>query len=92
MTSIFTALRHAAGRAPGAARRAIETQRGGGGCQTAARGPAVSPFFIESELGPADKDVLKNFTLVEKFIQDIIRKSIEEELVFPNFHMLVFRQ
>ncbi|KAI9510275.1 hypothetical protein F5148DRAFT_1011231 [Russula earlei] len=46
-------------------------------------------IFIESELGQADKHVLKNVTLVEKFIQDVIRKTVEEELVFPNFHTLV---
>ncbi|KAI0277725.1 hypothetical protein BGY98DRAFT_1160146 [Russula aff. rugulosa BPL654] len=48
-------------------------------------------IFIESELGQADKHVLKNVTRVEKFIQDVIRKTIEEELVFPNFHTLVLR-
>jgi mitochondrial distribution and morphology protein 12 len=46
-------------------------------------------IFIESELGQTDKHVLKNVTRVEKFIQDVIRKTIEEELVFPNFHTLV---
>lgn len=46
-------------------------------------------IFIESELGQADKHVLKNVTRVEKFIQDVIRKTIEEEFVFPNFHTLV---
>jgi distribution and morphology protein 12 len=46
-------------------------------------------IFIESELGQADKHVLKNVTRVEKFIQDVIRKTVEEELVFPNFHTLV---
>ncbi|THV07764.1 hypothetical protein K435DRAFT_741083 [Dendrothele bispora CBS 962.96] len=46
-------------------------------------------IFIESEIGQADKHVLKNVTRVERFIQDVIRKTIEEELVFPNFHTLV---
>ena len=46
-------------------------------------------IFIESELGQADKHVLKNVTRVEKFIQDVIRKTVEDELVFPNFHTLV---
>ncbi|KAI0062377.1 hypothetical protein BV25DRAFT_1885748 [Artomyces pyxidatus] len=46
-------------------------------------------ILIESELGQADKHVLKNVTRVEKFIQDVIRKTVEEELVFPNFHTLV---
>ena len=48
-------------------------------------------IFIESELGQADKHVLKNVTRVEKFIQDVIRKTVEEELVFPNFHTLVLK-
>jgi distribution and morphology protein 12 len=46
-------------------------------------------IFIESELGQTDKHVLKNVTRVEKFIQYVIRKTVEEELVFPNFHTLV---
>ena len=33
--------------------------------------------------------MLKNVTRVEKFIQDVIRKTVEEELVFPSFHTLV---
>ncbi|KXN91474.1 Mitochondrial distribution and morphology protein 12 [Leucoagaricus sp. SymC.cos] len=46
-------------------------------------------IFIESEIGQADKHVLKNVTRIEKFIQDVVRKTVEEELVFPNFHTLV---
>jgi len=46
-------------------------------------------IFIESEIGQADKHVLKNVTRVERFIQDVIRKTVEEELVFPNFHTIV---
>lgn len=46
-------------------------------------------IYIESEIGQADKHVLKNVMRVERFIQDVIRKSIVEELVFPNFHTLV---
>ncbi|KAH0827121.1 hypothetical protein J3R83DRAFT_4809 [Lanmaoa asiatica] len=46
-------------------------------------------ILIESEIGQADKHVLKNVTRVERFIQDVIRKTVEEELVFPNFHTLV---
>lgn len=44
---------------------------------------------IDSEIGQADKHALKNVTRVEKFIQDVVRKSVEEELVFPNFHTVV---
>ncbi|KAF8582312.1 hypothetical protein K439DRAFT_1647638 [Ramaria rubella] len=46
-------------------------------------------IFIESEIGQADKHVLKNVTRVERFIQDVIRKTIEEELIFPNYHTLM---
>lgn len=46
-------------------------------------------IYIESEIGQADKHVLKNVTRIERFIQDVIRKTVEEELVFPNFHTLV---
>ena len=42
-------------------------------------------IYIESEIGQADKHVLKNVGRVERFIQDVIRKTVEEELVFPNF-------
>ncbi|EJD02187.1 uncharacterized protein FOMMEDRAFT_87497 [Fomitiporia mediterranea MF3/22] len=46
-------------------------------------------IFIESEIGQADKHVLKNVTRVERFIQDVIRKTVEDELVFPNFHTII---
>lgn len=46
-------------------------------------------IFIESEIGQADKHVLKNVSKIEKFIQDVIRKMIEDELVYPNFQTIV---
>ncbi|KLO19141.1 hypothetical protein SCHPADRAFT_76338 [Schizopora paradoxa] len=46
-------------------------------------------IVIESEIGQVDKHVLKNVPRVEKFIQDVIRKTVEDELVFPNFHTLL---
>jgi distribution and morphology protein 12 len=46
-------------------------------------------IFIESEIGQTDKHVLKNVTRVERFIQDVVRKTLEEELVFPNYHTVV---
>jgi mitochondrial distribution and morphology protein 12 len=46
-------------------------------------------IIIESEIGQADKHVLKNVSRVERFIQDVIRKTLEEEFVFPNFHTLI---
>ncbi|KAG8901292.1 Mitochondrial distribution and morphology protein 12 [Tulasnella sp. 403] len=46
-------------------------------------------IFIESEIGQVDKHVLKNVSKVERFIQDILRKLIEDELVYPNFQTIV---
>lgn len=46
-------------------------------------------IYIESEIGQVDKHVLKNVTRVERFIQDVIRKTVVEELVFPNFHTII---
>ena len=46
-------------------------------------------IYIESEIGQTDKHVLKNVTRVERFIQDVIRRTVEEELVFPNFHTVL---
>ncbi|KAK4689801.1 hypothetical protein P7C73_g313, partial [Tremellales sp. Uapishka_1] len=43
---------------------------------------------IESEIGHADAHVLKNVGKVEKFIGDSVRKLIQEEFVFPNFHTI----
>ncbi len=36
---------------------------------------------IESELGQAR---------VERFVQDVIRQTLDEALVFPNFHTILF--
>ena len=38
---------------------------------------------VESEVGQADKHVLKNVGKVEKFILDVVRGALESELVFP---------
>ncbi|RXW22812.1 hypothetical protein EST38_g3053 [Candolleomyces aberdarensis] len=66
---------------------------GGGGGRPAKPLPIgqrlLPSIIIESEIGQADKHVLKNVTRIERFIQDVIRKTVEEELVFPNFHTLV---
>ncbi|KAG8930638.1 Mitochondrial distribution and morphology protein 12 [Tulasnella sp. 418] len=42
-------------------------------------------IFIESEIGQADKHMLKNVSRVERFVEDVIRKTVEDELVYPNF-------
>jgi distribution and morphology protein 12 len=41
---------------------------------------------IESEIGHADVHVLRNVGKVEKFILDLVRKTLVDELVFPNYH------
>ncbi|KAI5478279.1 hypothetical protein MNV49_005234 [Pseudohyphozyma bogoriensis] len=52
-----------------------------------ARGTAgerlLTSAVVESEVGHADKHVLKNVGKVEKFVLDVVRKSLESELVFP---------
>ena len=40
---------------------------------------------IDSEIGHADAHVLKNVGKVERFIADVVRKTLVDELVFPNF-------
>ncbi|KAG8739611.1 Mitochondrial distribution and morphology protein 12, partial [Ceratobasidium sp. 428] len=46
-------------------------------------------ILIETEIGQADKHVLRNVSRVERFIQDVMRKTLEDELVFPNFHTII---
>ncbi|KAJ9124927.1 hypothetical protein QFC24_002856 [Naganishia onofrii] len=41
---------------------------------------------IESEIGHADVHVLRNVGKVENFILDLVRKTLVDELVFPNYH------
>ncbi|WRT65072.1 uncharacterized protein IL334_002014 [Kwoniella shivajii] len=43
---------------------------------------------IESEIGHSDAHVLRNVGKVERFIVDVIRKTLVDELVFPNFHTI----
>ncbi|KAF8604632.1 hypothetical protein BDV93DRAFT_522333 [Ceratobasidium sp. AG-I] len=46
-------------------------------------------ILIETEIGQADKHVLRNVARVERFLQDVMRKTLEDELVFPNFHTII---
>lgn len=41
---------------------------------------------LESSVGQADKHVLRNVGKVEKFIAEVLRKAVEDELVWPNFY------
>ncbi|EPQ26604.1 uncharacterized protein PFL1_05925 [Pseudozyma flocculosa PF-1] len=43
---------------------------------------------FESEVGQPDKHALKNVGKVEKFIAEVLRKAIEDELVFPNYYTI----
>ncbi|GAA5864369.1 hypothetical protein JCM3774_002766 [Rhodotorula dairenensis] len=45
---------------------------------------------IESQVGNADKHVLRNVGKVEKFVLDVARTTLENELVFPNFQTILF--
>ncbi|KAK1926359.1 putative mitochondrion organization and biogenesis-related protein [Papiliotrema laurentii] len=40
---------------------------------------------IDSEIGQTDAHVLRNVGKVERFIADVVRKTLVDELVFPNF-------
>lgn len=43
---------------------------------------------IDSEIGHSDAHVLRNVGKVERFIGDVVRKTLVDELVFPNFHTI----
>lgn len=52
-------------------------------------GQRILPHLhIESEIGHADAHVLRNVGKVERFIVDVVRKTLVDELVFPNFHTI----
>jgi distribution and morphology protein 12 len=43
---------------------------------------------IDSEIGHSDAHVLRNVGKIERFIADVVRKTLVDELVFPNFHTI----
>ncbi|KAE8267890.1 hypothetical protein A4X09_0g4439, partial [Tilletia walkeri] len=45
----------------------------------------IPSLTFESSVGEQDKHVLKNVGKVEKFVQDMIRKVVEEQLLYPKF-------
>ncbi|CAD6570365.1 MAG: Mitochondrial distribution and morphology protein 12 [Tremellales sp. Tagirdzhanova-0007] len=64
-----------------------EPDEGGGAGATL--GQRLLPNLqIESEIGHADAHVLRNVGKVERFIADVVRKTLVDELVFPNFHTI----
>lgn len=65
-----------------------EAQGGAGtGGRKQTPGEIILPqLTFESEVGEHEKHVLKNVGKVEKFIAEVIRKGLEEELVYPNYY------
>ena len=43
---------------------------------------------METEIGDKDTHVLRNVGKVERFIGDVVRKTLVDELVWPNFHTI----
>ncbi|KAN0063407.1 Mitochondrial distribution and morphology protein 12 [Thecaphora frezii] len=53
------------------------------------KGAAILPALtFESEVGQADKHALRNVGKVERFVAELVRKAIEDELVFPNYYTI----
>ncbi|SCV73596.1 BQ2448_7522 [Microbotryum intermedium] len=62
----------------------VDPTQGQGGLGVASPGARLlSGAVVESEVGQADKHVLKNVGKVEKFVLDVARASLESELIFP---------
>ncbi|KDE07777.1 hypothetical protein MVLG_02046 [Microbotryum lychnidis-dioicae p1A1 Lamole] len=69
----------------------VDPNQGQGGLGVASPGARLlSGAVVESEVGQADKHVLKNVGKVEKFVVDVARASLESELIFPNFQTILF--
>ncbi|GAA5843262.1 hypothetical protein JCM9279_002041 [Rhodotorula babjevae] len=62
----------------------------GAGSRSTPGARVLRAAHVESEVGQADKHVLRNVGKVEKFVVDVARKTLENELVFPNFQTIVF--
>jgi distribution and morphology protein 12 len=66
----------------------LDPNPGGGGAGIAGRKESagnriLKSAVVESEVGQADKHVLKNVGKVEKFVLEVARKTLENEIVFP---------
>ncbi|GAA5868921.1 hypothetical protein JCM16303_000308 [Sporobolomyces ruberrimus] len=71
----------------------LDPNPGGGGMGTrkeSAGNRILKSAVVESEVGQADKHVLKNVGKVEKFVLEVARKTLENEIVFPNFQTILF--
>ncbi|KAJ9478372.1 Mitochondrial distribution and morphology protein 12 [Pseudozyma hubeiensis] len=61
----------------------------GGAKRASSAGMNILPqLTFESEVGEHEKHVLKNVGKVEKFIAEVIRKGLEDELVYPNYYTI----
>lgn len=65
-----------------------EDQDEGEGKRTGAGMSILPNLTFESEVGEHEKHVLKNVGKVEKFIGEVIRKGLEDELVYPNYYTI----
>ena len=66
-------------RLPGSA----SSSSAGPGARSTPGARVLRAAHVESEVGQADKHVLRNVGKVEKFVVDVARKTLENELVFP---------
>lgn len=48
----------------------------------------IEDIRLESELGDENKQVLKNISKIEGFLISKIKSSIDELLIFPNYHSI----
>ncbi|CBQ71765.1 related to mitochondrial inheritance component mdm12 [Sporisorium reilianum SRZ2] len=68
---------------------AVGAAAGVGGKKVDSPGMNILPqVTFESEVGEHDKHVLKNVGKVEKFITEVIRKGLQDELVYPNYYTI----
>ncbi|GAA5839707.1 hypothetical protein JCM5353_006669 [Sporobolomyces roseus] len=63
---------------------------GAGGRKESSGLRILKSAVVESEVGQNDKHVLKNVGKVEKFVLEVARKTLETEIVFPNFQTILF--
>jgi distribution and morphology protein 12 len=64
---------------------------GGDGGKPLPVGERIIPSMqIETSIGQEGEHVLRNVAKVERFVLDLLRKTMVDELVFPNFHSIAF--
>lgn len=76
---------------PGSIQQRQDGAKAGGALNIKGAGARLlTGAVVESEVGQSDKHVLKNVGKVEKFVLDVVRNSLENELVFPFVFLLSF--